>query len=277
MFPLRNGAGELVAIDTRAIAPDARHKCISLGNKAGGVFATAGALKADPVAITEAPIDALTLAQAGLPAVALCGVSDGICWPDWLPARLMRRTVYLALDSDKAGQAAAARLRPVLEAYSADVRDLIPPEGVKDWNEALQRDGTIELPETTHQEAQPARAVPSEVSEDLRDPNRDHPQIRDALNAGARAREASELPPFLIEQREGDLRRGVQLRDAFYQDWAEILAHRDQGRISPEEASGRILRLLESESEYLMPGSAPIPPPPGPLPLMDEGDWIEIG
>ena len=72
------------------------------------MFASApGTLGAPTLAVWEAPIDALSLAEAGLPTIALCGVNPGICWPDWLPKRPRFRTVYFAFDTDAGGEDAA--------------------------------------------------------------------------------------------------------------------------------------------------------------------------
>lgn len=135
LFPVRNAASELVAVSGRHLdgGTPASH---TGGAKSQGVFATPGALTAARIVITEAPIDALSLAAAGVPAVALCGTSG----PDWLPGRCAFRAVAVALDADDAGDAAAARLTPVLVALGASVERWRPTSG-KDWNELLMRHG----------------------------------------------------------------------------------------------------------------------------------------
>lgn len=169
-FGLCNKAGDLVALGARAMdgtpAKDAKR---TVGPRAAGVFATPGALDADPVAVCEAPIDALALAQAGLPALALWGTS----WPKWVPKALRWRRVYVATDADPAGDTAADGLEQALGAYGAKPTRLRPPDGAKDFNEALCTYGRIELPaeaiqpKTTHQDARTAREGGAEVSEDL--------------------------------------------------------------------------------------------------------------
>ena len=141
-FPLRDQSGSLVALGARAIEGPADTAKRTVGPRSGACFYTPGALDADPVAITEAPIDALTLSQAGLPAFGLFGVD----WPAWLPPALRWRTVYVATDADPAGDHAAELLIQALQARGAKATRLRPPEGAKDWNEALQRDGKITLP-----------------------------------------------------------------------------------------------------------------------------------
>ena len=133
LFPIRDEAGQLVAVDSRFT--DSERK-LAAGGKSRGVFATPGALKAPVLAVTEAPIDALSLAAAGVPAIALCGVS----WPAWLVKAAAKQPCIIALDADTPGDEAADRLRAELERYSA-VTFRLRPKAAKDWNEALVKCG----------------------------------------------------------------------------------------------------------------------------------------
>jgi hypothetical protein len=127
-----------IAAQGRFLAADADPKAMSCGPIASGVFATPGALAAKTVAIVEAPIDALSLASVGLPAVALFGCALG---PD--RAALLRRLfawkkVVIATDADDAGNRAADELRAQLWLGTRCERlDLRP---CKDANELLLRD-----------------------------------------------------------------------------------------------------------------------------------------
>lgn len=145
VFPIKDAKGRAIAANGRAITsttPDKQKR--TYGPKRGGAFFTPGALRADPVAITEAPIDALTLALAGLPAIALCGASG---LPDWLIRRLSgpapttlpghSRTVYLAFDNDPPGEIAAAACGAALPL----ARTIRLRPGRKDWNEDVTEDG----------------------------------------------------------------------------------------------------------------------------------------
>jgi len=139
LFPVCDAAGQLVAVSGRHLdgGTPAAH---TGGAKSQGLFATPGALSAARVVITEAPIDALSLAAAGVPAVGLCGTSG----PDWLPQSCAFRAVAVALDADAAGDAAAARLTPALVALGATVERWRPSAG-KDWNELVARHGLAAL------------------------------------------------------------------------------------------------------------------------------------
>jgi hypothetical protein len=82
VFPVHDRIGQLVAIQGRVIdADEYGPKVITRGDLGAGVFVTCGAFQGKVLVIVEAPIDALSLATAGLPAVALCGTNV----PEWLP------------------------------------------------------------------------------------------------------------------------------------------------------------------------------------------------
>lgn len=150
------GLGEAVVFpivdeNNKPIAANARSLCGSekrtYGPKSLGVFLTPGALDADPVAITEAPIDALSLAVAGLPAIALCGTSP---IPRWVTIRLGRpapmaqgrsRTILLAFDNDQAGETAAECIGRIIA--NPQARRLRPEH--KDWNDDLMHGGVEAL------------------------------------------------------------------------------------------------------------------------------------
>lgn len=138
VFPLRDKAGAACGVHGRYTdgRSDPKSRTYPAGHN--GAIYTAGALAGDVLAVTEAPIDALTLALAGLPAVlATCGTS----WPNWLPlAGRIGRRVLLAHDADAGGDGAAERMRPALVALGARCERL-RPASAKDWNELLQRSG----------------------------------------------------------------------------------------------------------------------------------------
>lgn len=149
VFPVHDEQGTLVAAQGRYLDGREDPKARTLGQKKQGVFLSGGfweqVKKGAPVIITEAPIDALSLAACGFPALALCGKS-GV--PSWLPLKCAFKTVVLALDADDAGEEGAAKLAPILESLGAKVRRLVPEgEKVKDWNQMLEEWGRERLDE----------------------------------------------------------------------------------------------------------------------------------
>ena len=148
VFPIRDRAGALVAAQGRHTTGDGK---LTTGPKSRGVFfapAKVGAQVFQPleqsgpgVIVCEAPIDALSLAACGFPALALCGVNGAnTSGPAWLHLACGLRRVFLAFDDDEAGEAAAGALAGKLSIYGARCQRLTPESG-KDWNEVLKRDG----------------------------------------------------------------------------------------------------------------------------------------
>jgi hypothetical protein len=146
VFPVRNEGGELVAAQGRYLK--AEHvsngrgpKARTTGDKKAGIFVSGGfwddVKRGAPIVVCEAPIDALSLAECGYPALALCG-KDG--WPSWLPIKCAFKQVALAFDADDAGDAGAQKLDGVLSSLGARTFRL-RPEGGKDWNDLLQQQG----------------------------------------------------------------------------------------------------------------------------------------
>jgi len=147
VFPIYDDGGTLVAAQGRYTDGRDDPKARTLGHKKSGVFLTGHfwdqVRKGAPIIITEAPIDALSLAICGFPALALCGKSG---WPLWLPIKCAFKEVVLAFDGDTAGEEGAAKLSPVLESLGAKVRR-VAPESAKDWNEMLIRRRTHQMEE----------------------------------------------------------------------------------------------------------------------------------
>ena len=150
VFPVRDRTGALVAVQGRRISETARPKAVTEGRKTMGAFATLGALAADPAVIVEGPIDALSLALVGVPAVATLG-SD---LPEWLAWHCSGRRVLVASDADTVGEAAAARWIAALVSAGAECARL-RPDG-RDWNEMLCEDGPECLAWYVEQQVAPA-------------------------------------------------------------------------------------------------------------------------
>jgi len=145
VFPIRDAQSTLVAAQGRYISAGKGPKARTTGDKKAGVFVTADfwedVNRGAPVVICEAPLDALSIALCGFPALALCG-KDG--WPDWLPVKCAFKSVALAFDADDAGDAGAEKLLKALSSLGAKPFRL-RPEGGKDWNEVLCSHGMSTL------------------------------------------------------------------------------------------------------------------------------------
>jgi len=142
VFPLRDDRGALVALNGRVIAPkEGQSKALTFGEKSEGVFWGPGSVEAfqkgEALAICEAPLDALSLAVAGVPSVALCG-THGL--PEFLRRGVFGRRFWLAFDADQAGDDQSEALGASLRRLGAIVTRLRPEEG-KDFNELLQKGG----------------------------------------------------------------------------------------------------------------------------------------
>jgi len=140
--------------------PEHRVETLRDSKKKQSLFMTAGAIPDDRsfpwfLVVTEAPIDALSLSSAGIPAVATLGATSVL--PDWILNVLkFPAFVILATDNDKAGQDMAAEVQQQIQARMPAEHSLILPSGVwksrsvvirhpriaKDWNEVLMKFGT---------------------------------------------------------------------------------------------------------------------------------------
>jgi hypothetical protein len=109
-----DGIGNLACAQGRFLYPTDSVKTMSRGKISLGVFSTPLALKkglngdSGPVAITEAPLDAIALAMKGLPSIALFGAGNRQAW---LVDSLAGRNVVIATDEDAAGNKAEKDLR----------------------------------------------------------------------------------------------------------------------------------------------------------------------
>lgn len=130
MFPLRDEQGAAIGAHGRVITGPGK---LTRGPTRATVFATPGALTAPTFAVTEGPMDALSLALCGLPAVAMIGTTP----PYWLCKRTFGRTGLIATDADQAGDGAAEGMLRLFGSYGGTLERLRPPEGYKDWNEML--------------------------------------------------------------------------------------------------------------------------------------------
>lgn len=140
VFPGRDRARRLVAAQGRFLRPVGGPKAMSRGKVALGVFSTPQALvkglygRSGPIAVTEAPLDALALAMNGLSSIATFGAGNRQAW---LVATLSGRDVVIATDDDDAGEKAERELRKWLRFGTEMTR--IRFNGCKDAAEMLER------------------------------------------------------------------------------------------------------------------------------------------
>ena len=209
VYPMRDLAGELHAASGRRIANDAAAasfiKCTTLGGRRDSMLWTPGARESDPVLLVEGPMDALSLALCGYPAVARVATD----FPPWLPRWAAFRDLYIAWDTDVTGEGKTQAVADACARTGAKCYRLRPPEGTgKDWNDALQAIGADALreylenaigapqagglPKTAAQEARTAPAPPADVSEDPPDLLPGEAEILALLDAGLVTQDAAE-------------------------------------------------------------------------------------
>jgi hypothetical protein len=100
----------------------------------GGTINLLGGWRVDPLIIAEGLFDALSLAVCGFACIATIGR-----WASWLPEVAAGRTVWLAFDNGRPGEAEAARYAALLS--QSEVKRIFPPGRSKDWNTALMKLG----------------------------------------------------------------------------------------------------------------------------------------
>jgi DNA primase len=116
VFAVRNELGAVVAVHGRMLDAGAP-KALTIGPKRHGVYATSRDVLRDSLAlaVVEAPLDALSVAAVGIPAIALLGTT----FPTWLRRRVLGKSVLIATDDDAAGEKAADALRAALDPFGA--------------------------------------------------------------------------------------------------------------------------------------------------------------
>lgn len=151
VFPIRNRTGELVAAQGRHTDARENPKARTCGPKSQGVFIAPTTIyghvcgpfdaRSPGVVICEAPVDALSVAVSGFPALALVGINaEHTSGPQWLHIACGLKSVFPAFDADAAGDAAADAISARLATYGARCKTL-RPVGAKDWNEVLCKQG----------------------------------------------------------------------------------------------------------------------------------------
>lgn len=113
----------------------------------------------DPIIVVEGELDAVALDAYGFGNVVSGTTGAASVWPDEWIDQLGEAEVYLALDSDGAGEAGARRLAESLGLHRC--WRMLPPKGCKDWNEALAKGVGRDTIERTLSNAKPYQ--PSEI------------------------------------------------------------------------------------------------------------------
>lgn len=178
-FPLTLPSGEIRKFYGRAIEPrpagtkkavNSSKEVLGIddGEAIGGWFNAPALLEHWAVYIVEGVPDALALIQSGYPGtVATIGASLPAYDPQWLTGpRIgpLPRPVFLCQDNDAPGRKAALDAKADLEAKTMGllrVEIAHPPDGFKDWAEALAAGVPIVLPKPEP----PGRPVPAPVPE----------------------------------------------------------------------------------------------------------------
>ena len=168
--PIFDAAGKVTGIYGRRVM-DAEPQHLYLPGPHRGVFNGAAAKTSQSLFITEAIFDAMSLWQAGFKnVIALYGAHG---WTDD-HEKLLRDNgtteIYLALDNDKTGEEATARLKDeVLPPLVKIIRVVKWPEGVKDANEFFASRSPADFEKQCLEPLKPAQPPESEVTEKLGD------------------------------------------------------------------------------------------------------------
>ena len=185
-FPILNEKGQTTDLYGRRIMnySDRANHCYNKGSHLG-IFNFQNVKNSETVILTEGIIDALSIYRCGVPNVtALYGVNG---FTDSLEALLKsKRQVILALDNDEAGKAGAKRISGMLS--NVEVLAVQFPEGIKDANELLIKDGPEALKKVVEDAVSLLLGSPAEI------------RIKEALEE-ERSDETEEAPkPLKIEE-----------------------------------------------------------------------------
>jgi hypothetical protein len=140
VVPMRDREDRVKALHGRYLrATRSQNKMLTIGESGGAIPVRRG-WRADPLILVEGLFDALSLSVCGWSAVATVGRDA-----DWMRDVAKDRTVWIAFDAGRPGEAEAARYGKLLQ--RSDVRRLTPPPRCKDWNTALVKLGSARVAE----------------------------------------------------------------------------------------------------------------------------------
>jgi hypothetical protein len=149
IVPMCDAEGQLRSVHGRYLAHTGQqNKMLTIG-PGGGVISVGEGWRAEPVILVEGLFDALSLALCGQSSVATVGR-----WAPWLPRACAGKSVWLAFDGNRPGEAEAVHYQREL-AHSQTKR-LPPPGHSKDWNTALTKHGRAALESWLERHLSPA-------------------------------------------------------------------------------------------------------------------------
>jgi hypothetical protein len=134
IVPMMGANGELCSVHGRYLQQRGdEDKMFTIG-PGDGILNVADGLAGDVLIIVEGLFDVLSLALSGYRSIATVGRIA-----TWLPEACKRKTVLLAFDGNRPGEATAEFYHQYLN--GAVAHRLTPPDGAKDWNTALVKRG----------------------------------------------------------------------------------------------------------------------------------------
>jgi hypothetical protein len=138
-FPMRNAAGAVLGIRLRL--PEGKKLSVKGGKE--GLFLPEGLDAAGGrLLIAEGPTDCAALLDLGFAAVGRPSCTGGVKLLVELVGRLAVHEAVIVADGDAPGQRGADNLESLLLAYSAAVRIIVPPSGIKDARDWKRRGAT---------------------------------------------------------------------------------------------------------------------------------------
>ena len=146
ILPYEQPDGALWALRVRTFSDKLPKYLNAAGSKVSGTLYGAQRLApGKPVLLVEGEFDCLLAQQDAGDALAVVtlGPASNHLTPHWRAALMNAPVIYLALDNDPAGQAAAAALAEALA--GADVRLLRYPDGIKDYTDYRKAGGLLDM------------------------------------------------------------------------------------------------------------------------------------
>jgi len=121
------------------------------------------------IAFCEGAMDAITLEQWGIPAVGVLGLSSAA---KFAPKFINQKRVYLLLDNDQAGQNKLIQTAKAIQKELRHGEVYLPalPNGIKDPNEWMQKDGTADKAAEMLSNAPTLINLLTAKSKDIKDP-----------------------------------------------------------------------------------------------------------